>query len=157
KGRRDAQQRDSHTLLRSVAKRGPPMHGSRAIALCFCCILPAGGRSDDWITYEGKPGPGNGKDFVFLSGGEEYPSEEGRPMLCKILRQGHGFKCTVLVAVDPNGIINPDNQKSLPGAETLDAADAIVMLLRFRAYPDDVMKRFDYAYRRGVPIVGLRT
>ena len=133
------------------------MQLSRAIALCLFCALPSASRGDDWIVYEGKPGPGNGKQVVFLSGDEEYRSEEGLPMLAKILSQRHGFKCTVLFAVDANGIINPDNQKSLPGAENLDTADAIVMLLRFRAYPDGVMRHFADAYRRGVPIVALRT
>ena len=48
------------------------------------------------ITYEGKDGPGKGKHIVLLSGDEEYRSEEGLPMLAKILSQRHGFKCTVL-------------------------------------------------------------
>jgi glucose/arabinose dehydrogenase/plastocyanin len=94
---------------------------------------------------------------VFLTGDEEYRSEEGLPMLAKILSRRHGFKCTVLFTVDPDGTINPDNAKSLPGAEALDSADAIVMLVRFRAWPDETMKHFVEAYRRGVPIVALRT
>ncbi|MEO6567794.1 MAG: PVC-type heme-binding CxxCH protein, partial [Opitutaceae bacterium] len=98
-----------------------------------------------------------GKHIVFLSGDEEYRSEEGLPMLAKILSQRHGFKTTVLFALDPDGTINPDNQQSLPGAEALDSADAIVMLLRFRQWPDDAMKHFVNAYHRGVPIVALRT
>lgn len=133
------------------------MHFSRAIAVCVCCVVPAIARGEDWITYEGKPGPGNGKHVVFLSGDEEYRSEEGLPMLAKIVSQRHGFKCTVLFAVDENGVINPDNNKSLPGAAALDTADAIVMALRFRVYPGDVMKHFADAYLRGVPIIGLRT
>ena len=102
-------------------------------------------------------GPGKGKHVVFLAGDEEYRSEEGLPMLAKILSQRHGFKCTVLFPLDPDGTINPDNQKSLAGAEALDSADAIVMLLRFRAWPDEQMKHFVDAYKRGVPIVALRT
>src|SRR5213080_4387749 len=102
------------------------MQLSRTIAFCLCCVLPAGARSEDWITYEGKAGRGNGKHVVFLSGDEEYRSEEGLPMLAKVLSERHGLKCTVLFAVDANGIIDPNNQKSLPGAEALDTADAIV-------------------------------
>ena len=109
------------------------------------------------ITYEAKPGPGRGKHVVFLSGDEEYRSEEGLPMLAKILSQRHGFKCTVLFAVDADGTINPDLTASLPGSEALDSADAIVMLLRFRAWDDDAMKHFKDACERGVPIVALRT
>jgi azurin/glucose/arabinose dehydrogenase len=98
-----------------------------------------------------------GKHVVLLSGDEEYRGEEALPMLAKILSQRHGFKTTVLFALDPDGTINPENQKSLPGAEALDTADVIIMALRFRNWPDDQMKRFVDAYHRGVPIIALRT
>jgi azurin/glucose/arabinose dehydrogenase/lysophospholipase L1-like esterase len=99
----------------------------------------------------------NGKHVVLLSGDDEYRSEEALPMLAKILSQRHGFKTTVLFALDADGMIAPNNGKSLPGAEALDNADVIIMSLRFRAWPDEAMKHFDAAYRRGVPIIGLRT
>src|ERR1700704_694277 len=98
----------------------------------LCCLLPTAARAENWVTYQGKDGPGKGKHIVFLTGDEEYRSEEGLPMLAKILAMRHGFKCTVLFALDPDGTINPNNSASLPGAEALDSADAIVMLLRFR-------------------------
>lgn len=113
--------------------------------------------AEDWVVYPGGAGPGAGKHLVFLSGDEEYRSEEALPMLAKILSQRHGFKCTVLFPVDPDGTINPDNAKSLPGSEALSSADGIVMLLRFRAWPSDAMKRFVDAYLAGKPIVALRT
>src|SRR5213080_4400140 len=118
------------------------MQLSRTIAFCLCCVLPAGARSEDWITYEGKPGPGQGKHVVFLTGDEEYRSEEGLPMLAKLLSQRHGFRCTVLFALDPDGTINPDNGGNLGGADALNAADGIVMMLRYRHWPDDQMKHF---------------
>src|SRR5687767_927867 len=128
-------------------------------ALFISCVALAAHAST--VVYEAGAGPGpassKGKHVVFLTGDEEYRSEEGLPMLAKILSQRHGFKCTVLFALDPDGTINPDNNKSLPGAEALDSADAIVMLVRFRAWPDEQMKHFVDAYRRGVPIVALRT
>jgi hypothetical protein len=111
----------------------------------------------DRMTYDPKPGPGQGKHIVFLTGDEEYRSEEGLPMLAKILSQRHGFRCTVLFPQKSDGTINPDDQASLPGAEALDSADAIVMLLRYRKWPDTEMKHFVNAFRRGVPIVALRT
>jgi len=94
---------------------------------------------------------------VLISGDEEYRGEESLPMLAKILSQRHGFKCTVLFALDPDGTINPDNNQTLGDAAALDSADLIVMALRWRNYPDDVMKHFVDAYRRGVPLVALRT
>lgn len=111
-----------------------------------------------WVSYEGGLGPGRGKHVVFLSGDEEYRSEEGLPMLAKILSQRHGFRSTVLFAVDPEtGVIDPKNTASLPGAEALDSADAIVMLLRFRKWPDEAMQHFVKAFEAGKPIIALRT
>lgn len=102
-------------------------------------------------------GPAKGRHVVLLSGDEEYRSEEAMPMLAKILSQRHGFKCTVLFALDPDGTINPENQKSLADSQALDSADAIVMSLRFRQWPDEVMARFEKAWLAGKPIVALRT
>jgi type 1 glutamine amidotransferase len=109
------------------------------------------------ITYDAKPGTGKGRHLVFLTGDEEYRGEEGLPMLAKILSQRHGFKCTVLFALDPDGTINPDNNRNVGGIESLDTADGIVMALRFRQWPDEAMKHFAAAVARGVPIVALRT
>lgn len=102
-------------------------------------------------------GKAKGKHVVLIAGDEEYRSEEALPMLAKILSQRHGFKCTVLFAQDADGTINPENQKSLPGSEALETADAIVMLTRFRAWPDEAMARFEKAWHAGKPIVALRT
>jgi hypothetical protein len=112
---------------------------------------------DSSVSYPAKGGAGRGRHIVFLAGDEEYRSEEGLPMLAKILSQRHGFKCTVLFSVDPDGTINPKASKTLSNPAALDTADAVVMLLRFRAWPDDDMTRFDNLLRAGKPIVALRT
>jgi len=111
----------------------------------------------DWVEYAAKPGPGAGKHIVFLAGDEEYRSEEALPQMAKILSQRHGFKCSVLFSVDTNGVINPNAGGSLSHPEALDTADAIVMSLRFRHWPEDTMKKFEAAVNRGVPMIGLRT
>lgn len=126
-------------------------HAIVALAL----VAPA--FAGDRIVYEPKDGSSRGKHVVFLAGDEEYRSEEGLPMLAKILSQRHGFKATVLFSLAADGTIDPNASASLPGAEALDSADLVVMLLRFRRYPDDAMKRFDAAVKRGVPFVALRT
>ena len=67
---------------------------------------------DPWIVLVGGEGPGKGKHVVLVSGDEEYRSEEALPQLAKILAKHHGFKCTVLFAIDKNtGEINPDVNK----------------------------------------------
>lgn len=127
------------------------------LVLCAsACLRPMHAASDS-ITYPAGPGPGAGRHLVFLTGDEEYRGEEGLPMLAKILSQRHGFKCTVLFALDPDGTINPDNNKSVPHSVALDTADGIVLALRFRQWPDDAMQRFANAVARGVPLIALRT
>ena len=112
----------------------------------------------DWLTFPGGHGPGKGKHIVFLSGDEEYRSEEALPMLAKILAQRHGFKCTVLFPINPtDGTIDPNTRTNIPGIEALDHADACVMALRFREWPDSQMKHFVDYLNRGKPIIALRT
>ena len=110
----------------------------------------------DWVVYEGKTGPGQGKHIVFLSGDEEYRSEEALPMLAKILSQRHGLKCTVLFSIK-NGEIDPKTKNNEPGIEALDSADLCIMSLRFREWPDEQMKHFVDYYLAGKPIIALRT
>lgn len=128
-----------------------------AIAALVCGLFGVASRASDRVVYEGKAGPGKGKQIVFLTGDEEYRSEEGLPMLAKVLAMRHGFKCTVLFPLDPDGTINPNNSSNIPGMETLASADMVVMLWRFRELADDKMKYFVDYLNSGTPILGLRT
>ncbi len=112
----------------------------------------------DGVVYEGGDGPGAGKQIVFVTGDEEYRSEESMPQLAKILSVHHGFKCTVLFAINKDsGEIDPITTDNIPGLEALDDADLMVLFTRFRNLPDDQMKRvIDYT-NSGRPIVALRT
>ena len=114
--------------------------------------------ADEWVVYEGGDGPGKGKHIVFVSGDEEYRSEEALPQLAKILAKHHGFKCTVLFAIDPkDGTINPNKNNNIPGLEALAKADLMVLCTRFRNLPDEQMKHIVDYVEAGKPIVGLRT
>jgi hypothetical protein len=112
----------------------------------------------DGVVYEGRQGPGKGKQIVFLAGDEEYRSEEGLPMLAKILAVRHGFKCTVLFPVNPtDGTIDPLTLTNMPGLAALDSADLCVLGLRFREWPDEQMKHFVDYLNAGKPFIALRT
>ena len=69
--------------------------------LLLCSAGPALAAGDPWVVYDGGDGPGKGKHVVLVCGDEEYRSEEALPQLGKILATRHGFKCTVLFAIDP--------------------------------------------------------
>lgn len=139
--------------------------GLSLFCLSVFCVCLLGGMmpscaqtSAQWITYEGKSGPGKGKHIVLISGDEEYRSEEAMPMMARILSDHHGFKCTVLFAIDPStGTVDPNNQTNIPGLNQLETADLMIMSLRFRELPDDQMKFIDQYVRSGKPFIALRT
>jgi hypothetical protein len=111
-----------------------------------------------WVVYQGGDGPGKGKHVVLVSGDEEYRSEEALPQLAKILARRHGFKCTVLFAIDPkDGTINPNKNDNIPGLEALQTADLMVIFTRFRNLPDEQMKYVVDYVESGRPVIGLRT
>ncbi len=114
--------------------------------------------ADQWVVYEGGDGPGKGKHLVLVSGGEEYRSEQMLPQLGKILAARHGFKCTVLFAVDPAiGTIDPTCCSNIPGLEALGSADLMIVFTRFRNLPDRQMRHIVEYVASGKPIVGIRT
>ncbi len=132
----------------------------RVLLVLSCIVLPAfaARAADPWLVFQGKEGPGKGKHIVLMAGDEEYRSEEGLPMLAKLLAKNHGFKCTCLFSIDPKtGEIDNNQHSNTPGIEALQSADLLVILTRFRDLPDEQMKYVDEYVKAGKPIVGLRT
>jgi type 1 glutamine amidotransferase len=127
------------------------MNAQIAAAMLLVSHTASFSAEPDHVRYQG-----TGKHIVLIAGDEEYRSEDCLPMLGKILSQHHGFKSTVLFSVS-DGLIDPNAQTSLTNPAALDSADAIVMLIRFRKWPDETMAKFDAAMKRGVPVIGLRT
>ena len=84
--------------------------------------------------------------------------EELIPQLAKILAAHHGFRSTVLFAVNPTtGEINPPTLDNVPGLEALKNADLLVLFSRWRELPDEQMKYIVDYVNSGRPIVALRT
>lgn len=148
-----------HRFVAVLFVAGPVLMSAATTGPTFgqCPAVPAAA-ADSWVEYEGRDGPGRGKQIVLIAGDEEYRSEEGLPMLGKILAVRHGFRCTVLFSIDPeSGTIDPNNQTNIPGLEKLNTADMMIVALRFRELPDADMKHFDRFVNSGKPILGLRT
>lgn len=79
-------------------------------------------------------------------------------MLGKLLSQRHGFRCTVLFAIDKeHGFINPNENANIPGLEALDTADLMIIATRFRDLPDDQFRPILDYIKQGKPVIGLRT
>ena len=129
-----------------------------AVVLVLCLAPAARAADPQWLTFEGKDGPGKGKHVVLISGDEEYRSEEALPQLAKMLAKHHGFKTTVVFPIDKEtGLINPDNQNNIPGLEALNTADLMIIATRFRVLPDDQMQHVADYLNSGKPVIGLRT
>src|SRR5215467_3947186 len=98
--------------------------GPLRLSFFFAILITPAKAADPWVVYQDGVGPGKGKHIVLINGDEEYRSEEALPQLAKILAKRHGFKCTVLFAIDPkDGTINPNVNNNIPGLEALDHAD----------------------------------
>lgn len=120
--------------------------------------IAVAGQQKQWVYYKGESGAGNGKHIVFVSGDEEYRSEEALPMLAQILAKKHGFNCTVLFSIDPKtGEIDANNQTNIPGLRLLEKADLMVIFTRFRELPDSQMRYIDNYLKMGKPVVAMRT
>ncbi len=113
---------------------------------------------EQWVTYEGKSGPGKGKHIVFVVGDQEYRCEESMPQLARILATQHGFRTTVLLPINrTTGEIDPMTLDNIPGLENLAKADLMVLFTRFLELPDEQMKHIIDYTNSGKPIIGIRT
>jgi len=128
------------------------------ISLLLCFLLAGVVEAGSGVVLKGRRGPGRGRHIVFLIGDEEYRSEDLMPQLAKILAVRHGFKCTLLFAINKKtGEIDPKTLDNIPGLKVLEKADLMVMFLRFRELPDEQMRYIIDYTNSGKPIVGLRT
>lgn len=129
----------------------------RLVWLVLSCLTTLVEAADPWLTMEGTDGLGKGQHIVFVTGEEYYRSEEGMSMFAKLLAERHGFKCTVLFAIDPvSGFINPNRHNNIPGLAMLQQADLMVIFARFRELPDADMQHIVNYINSGKPVLGIR-
>jgi type 1 glutamine amidotransferase len=95
--------------------------------------------------------------IVFVTGDEEYRSEESMPMLAKLAERELNARVNVCYALDSLGFVDPNNNQNIEGLEALKDADLMVLFTRWRALPDDQLQQIlDFA-ESGKPMVGFRT
>jgi uncharacterized protein len=98
-----------------------------------------------------------GPKIVFVTGDEEYRSEESMPMLAEILKRELDAQVTVCYALDSLGFINPNVTNHIAGLEALESADLMVMFTRFRNLPNEELEHILHFAESGKPMVGFRT
>lgn len=123
-------------------------------------------KSDEWLTYAGATGPGQGKRVVLIAAEQEYRSEQAMPMLAKVLSQHHGFDCTVLFSLNEKGEVDPtlpapfkeaDRFHRIAGLEQIEKADCVILLSRFMQLRDEDLQYFRNYFDSGKPLIALRT
>lgn len=136
------------TLL-FLIMRNLPLLALLAALLCSCqpSTAPAAAPEDD----------ADRPYIVFVTGDDEYRSEESMPMLARLAERELGVRTKVLFALDSAGTVNPNVNDNIPGLEALDSADMMVCFLRWRSLPDAQAKHIlDFA-ESGKPMAGFRT
>jgi len=129
-----------------------------ALALLSIGWLSVRAEDEPWMSLRAGRGPGKGKHIVFITGDEEYRSEESMPAMARILAKRHGFRCTVLFSVNrETGEIDPAVADNIPGLEALKDADLAVVFTRYRHLPEDQMAHFVDYMNSGRPVIGIRT
>lgn len=122
--------------------------------------------SPRWLTYAGGDGPGRGKHIVLIAAEQEYRSEQSLPMLARILSTRHGFDCTVLFALNSDGMVDPTLKTraedesvvhDIPGLEYLRTADLVIFFNRFITLPETQMRHVIAYLDSGKAIFGMRT
>lgn len=119
-------------------------------------LLLSCGETNEALLMDAE-GSDNRPLIVFVTGDEEYRSEESMPMLAKLAERELGARTRVLYAVDSAGYVNPNVNDNIPGLEVLDSADMMVAFLRWRALPADQAKYITDFAESGKPMVGFRT
>lgn len=129
----------------------------KPIRLLSCLVIAAG---FIFISCGDDPSLPEGNDstphVVFVTGDEEYRSEESMPMLARILKNRYGFDVTVCYALT-DGIIDPNRTDNIEGLEALQEADLMVLNTRFRDLPDEQLQYIVNYAESGKPMVGFRT
>ena len=94
---------------------------------------------------------------LFLTGDDEYRSEESMPMIADILERETGFETVIGYSLNEKGEIDPNAAESLTHMEDLDDADLLVMFIRYRRPTKEQFQHFLDYLEAGKPIVALRT
>ncbi|TLF40365.1 ThuA domain-containing protein [Maribacter aurantiacus] len=99
----------------------------------------------------------NPPHIVFVTGDEEYRSEESMPMLAAIAKRELNAKVTVCYALDSTGTIDPNRLDHISNLEALEDADLMVIFTRYRQLPKEERDYISNYVESGKPIVGFRT
>ena len=103
-------------------------------------LISCGEKAKEKVATEGNSN--NPPHIVFVTGEEEYRSEESFPMLAKLAKRELGAKVTVVYSLDSLGFIDPNRTDHISGLEALETTDLMVIFTRFRNLPKNELLSF---------------
>jgi type 1 glutamine amidotransferase len=89
---------------------------------------------------------------VFVSGDDEYSSEETLPILARELERSYELRTKFL-----RSFPDQNAERDIPGLEALAGADLVIFFLRWRQLPREQVAHIKDYLDRGRPVVGFRT
>lgn len=95
--------------------------------------------------------------IVFVTGDEEYRSEESMPMLAKMVARDLDAEVIVGYSLDSTGVIDPNNLHNISKLDELEDADLMVVFARYRQLPAEMAEKITAYAESGRPMVGFRT
>jgi len=120
------------------------------LLLCTCGPAPE-------TTTESSVEEGDRPKIVFVTGDEEYRSEESMPMLAKMVERNLGAETVVGYSLDSSGVIDPNNLYHISELDELEDADLMVVFTRYRQLPAEMAKKITDYVESGRPVMGFRT
>lgn len=151
-------------------KRSSLLKSAKYLLASLFLVGSSRAAEEKWLRYEGGEGAGKGKHVVLIAAEQEYRSEQFMPMMARMLSTRHGFDCTVLFGVNPDGLVDPTMAvypekgkeaefvpHDIPGLEMLEKADVMIFATRLLTLPDDQLRHFVNYFDSGKPFIALRT
>lgn len=121
------------------------------IILLMTCLICTDATSANSFSRDSKPGKPNIL-FLISKDVDNYEADKTVPVYAKKLQSEYGFSVTILQAEGER------TSASFPGLkEALDKADLLVVFARRLALPEEQMNSIKDYFKRGKPLVGIRT
>ncbi|WP_052958654.1 ThuA domain-containing protein [Maribacter thermophilus] len=125
--------------------------------LIFCIAISSCGEKEKKESKDTLGESAKQPHIVFVTGDEEYRSEESMPMLASLAKRELHARVTVCYALDSLGFIDPNRTDHISDLNALESADLMVLFTRFRNLPKEELKYITDYVESGKPIVGFRT
>ena len=133
---------------------------SKVVALGVLIGLMIGCSPDNDQSKANSGSKNDRPTVVFVTGGDEYQSNERMKPFAEKLEKDYGFEVIYIADEAPGADTDPDHDPKptvLPYAEKIRDADLMVVFMRFRNWESESLGHFMSHFEAGKPAVAIRT